>query len=115
LRGTIALALVLLVPAEIDGVDIVRALVYGIVLCSLLVEGLTISPLVRALRPPSEPTVLSPEAFTDSLASAVDSSPDLDTPEGSVRSERRRAASDAGTHGGVTWCSGWKKPRSNSP
>ncbi len=54
LRGTVALALVLLVPGTISGVGTVRALVYGVVLCSLLVEGLTVAPLVRAVRPPRE-------------------------------------------------------------
>jgi monovalent cation:H+ antiporter, CPA1 family len=74
LRGTIALALVLLVPPGVGGVVVVRALVYGVILCSLLIEGLTVAPLVHALRPPQE---VSAGHYTHSLGDAPLPSPPL--------------------------------------
>ena len=56
LRGTVALALLLTVPADIPGLPTLRALVYGTVLCSLLMEGMTIPLLVNRLRPPADLT-----------------------------------------------------------
>jgi len=49
LRGTIALALVLSVPATVSGQRTLQVLTFGVVLLSLLVQGLTMPPLVRKL------------------------------------------------------------------
>jgi monovalent cation:H+ antiporter, CPA1 family len=49
LRGTIALALVLSVPASVSGRQTLQVLTFGVVLLSLLVQGLTLPPLVRKL------------------------------------------------------------------
>jgi monovalent cation:H+ antiporter, CPA1 family len=49
LRGTIALALVLSVPASVSGQQTLQVLAFGVVLLSLLVQGLTMPPLVRRL------------------------------------------------------------------
>jgi CPA1 family monovalent cation:H+ antiporter len=49
LRGTIALALVLSVPATVAGRDTLLVVTFGVVLLSLLVQGLTIGPLVNRL------------------------------------------------------------------
>jgi len=49
LRGTIALALVLSVPASVSGRQTLQVLTFGVVLLSLLVQGLTLPPLVRRL------------------------------------------------------------------
>ncbi|MGO8683921.1 MAG: cation:proton antiporter [Thermoleophilia bacterium] len=49
LRGTIALALVLSVPATLVGRDTLLVVTFGVVLLSLLVQGLTIGPLVSRL------------------------------------------------------------------
>lgn len=54
LRGTVALALVLTVPADVPGLPTTQALVYGTVLCSLLINGMTIPLLVDRLRPPAD-------------------------------------------------------------
>ena len=54
LRGTLALALLLTVPADIPGLPTLQALVYGTVLCSLLIEGMTIPLLVDRLQPPAD-------------------------------------------------------------
>ena len=49
LRGTIALALVLSVPAAVSGRAVLEVLTFGVVLLSLLVQGLTMPPLTRRL------------------------------------------------------------------
>ena len=49
LRGTIALALVLSVPATVSGRAVLEVLTFGVVLLSLLVQGLTMPPLTRRL------------------------------------------------------------------
>ena len=49
LRGTIALALVLSVPADVAGRDTLVGLTFGVVLVSLLLQGLTMRPFVNAL------------------------------------------------------------------
>ena len=49
LRGTIALALVLSVPAAVSGQQTLQVLTFGVVLLSLVVQGLTLPPLVRKL------------------------------------------------------------------
>ena len=52
LRGTVALALVLSLPSDTPALATLRVLTFGVVLFSLLIEGLTIPPLVHALRLP---------------------------------------------------------------
>lgn len=54
LRGTVALALLLTLPADVPGLPTIQALVYGTVLCSLLIEGMTIPPLIDRLQPPAD-------------------------------------------------------------
>jgi CPA1 family monovalent cation:H+ antiporter len=54
LRGTVPLALLLTLPADIPGLTTIQALVFGTVLCSLLIEGMTIPPLVGRLQPPGD-------------------------------------------------------------
>ena len=49
LRGTIALALVLSVPTDVAGRDTLVVLTFGVVLVSLLLQGLTMRPFVNAL------------------------------------------------------------------
>ena len=49
LRGTITLALLFTVPLSIPGIATVRALTFGTVLCSLLVQGLLTPDLTRRL------------------------------------------------------------------
>ncbi|HEY5168700.1 MAG TPA: sodium:proton antiporter, partial [Thermoleophilia bacterium] len=49
LRGTIALALVLSVPATVSGRAALEVLTFGVVLISLLLQGLTMPPLTRRL------------------------------------------------------------------
>jgi CPA1 family monovalent cation:H+ antiporter len=50
LRGTVALALVLSVPLSVQGHSRLEVLVFGVVLLSLLVQGLTMHPLVARLK-----------------------------------------------------------------
>ena len=50
LRGTVALALVLSVPLSVQGRSRLEVLVFGVVLLSLLVQGLTMHPLVARLK-----------------------------------------------------------------
>ena len=56
LRGTVALALVLSLPSDTPHLATIRVLTFGVVLLSLLVEGLTMPALVGALhlRQPQE-------------------------------------------------------------
>jgi monovalent cation:H+ antiporter, CPA1 family len=49
LRATVPLALTLALPSDIPYRDLVSALVYGCVLGSLFIEGLTVAPLARRL------------------------------------------------------------------
>ncbi len=49
LRGTVALALVLSVPVALPGRDRLAVLTFGVVLLSLLVQGLTMRPLLARL------------------------------------------------------------------
>jgi CPA1 family monovalent cation:H+ antiporter len=49
LRGSVSIALALSVPATLEGRDEVIATVFGVVLFTLLVQGLTIQPLLKAL------------------------------------------------------------------
>ena len=49
LRGSVSIALALSVPATLAGRDEVIATVFGVVLFTLLVQGLTIQPLLKAL------------------------------------------------------------------
>lgn len=49
LRGTIALALVLSVPDDLEGRPTLQVLTFGVVLMSLVLQGLTIPPLARRL------------------------------------------------------------------
>ncbi|MDQ6885267.1 MAG: sodium:proton antiporter [Candidatus Dormibacteraeota bacterium] len=51
LRGAIAVALLLSLTQSGPEFDTVRALVYGVVLVSIIVQGLTIGPLARILLP----------------------------------------------------------------
>jgi CPA1 family monovalent cation:H+ antiporter len=51
LRGAIAVALLLSLTQVGPEFDAVRSLVYGVVLISILVQGLTIGPLTRILLP----------------------------------------------------------------
>ena len=50
LRGTIALALVLTVPADVPGRDTLQVVTFGVVLLSLVGQGLTMPWLVRRLK-----------------------------------------------------------------
>jgi CPA1 family monovalent cation:H+ antiporter len=49
LRGTIALALVLSVPDDLEGRATLQVLTFGVVLMSLVLQGLTMPPLARRL------------------------------------------------------------------
>jgi CPA1 family monovalent cation:H+ antiporter len=49
LRGAIAVALALSLTERSSAFDSIRALVYGVVLVSILVQGVTIGPLARLL------------------------------------------------------------------
>ena len=49
LRGTIAVALLLTVPKDFPGLKTVEAIVLGVIMASLLIEGTTVPPLVRRL------------------------------------------------------------------
>jgi CPA1 family monovalent cation:H+ antiporter len=49
LRGTVALALALSVPADTPGQERLVTLTFGVVLCSLLVQGLTMKPFAHAM------------------------------------------------------------------
>jgi CPA1 family monovalent cation:H+ antiporter len=49
LRGTVPLALLLTVPADVPGLPMIQALVLGTVMASLLVEGTTIPLVVKKL------------------------------------------------------------------
>jgi monovalent cation:H+ antiporter, CPA1 family len=49
LRGSVSIALALSVPATLEGRDELIAIVFGVVLFTLLVQGLTIQPLLKAL------------------------------------------------------------------
>ena len=49
LRGAVAVALVLSLPASLPQADTIRALVYGVVLGTIVVQGSTIVPLTRRL------------------------------------------------------------------
>ncbi len=49
LRGAVAVALVLSLPASVPQADTIRALVYGVVLTTIVVQGSTIVPLTRRL------------------------------------------------------------------
>lgn len=49
LRGSVAIALALSVPAELAGREAIIATVFGVVLFTLLVQGLTIKPLLKSL------------------------------------------------------------------
>jgi monovalent cation:H+ antiporter, CPA1 family len=49
LRGTIALALVLSVPDDLPGRSTLQVLTFGVVLMSLVLQGLTMPPLARRL------------------------------------------------------------------
>lgn len=56
LRGAVAVALVLSLPASLPQADTIRALVYGVVLGTIVVQGSTIVPLTRRLlRSPPAP------------------------------------------------------------
>ena len=54
LRGTVSLALLLTLPADVPGLPTIQALVYGTVLSSLLIEGMTIPALIDRLQPPAD-------------------------------------------------------------
>jgi CPA1 family monovalent cation:H+ antiporter len=54
LRGALALALVLIVSQRGGEFGTISALVYGVVLASILVQGTTIGPIARLLRLPTE-------------------------------------------------------------
>lgn len=58
LRGAVALAAALSLPADFPARDLLVAMVYGVVLFTLLAQGLTIAPLLRLLtsRDSAEPT-----------------------------------------------------------
>lgn len=49
LRGSVAIALALSVPAELAGRETIIATVFGVVLFTLLIQGLTIKPLLKQL------------------------------------------------------------------
>ena len=62
LRGAIAVALALSLTERSSAFDSVRALVYGVVLLSILVQGTTIGPLARLLLKDGDPDPQKPEA-----------------------------------------------------
>jgi CPA1 family monovalent cation:H+ antiporter len=49
MRGAVSLAAALALPASVPGRDLIVFLVYGVILVSLLLEGLTLEPLIRWL------------------------------------------------------------------
>jgi monovalent cation:H+ antiporter, CPA1 family len=49
LRGGVALAIALSLPAAVPGVSLIQALTFGVVLFTILIQGLTIDPLVARL------------------------------------------------------------------
>ena len=49
LKGSLSIALALSLPASFDGRDTVLLLTFSVVLFSLVVQGLTIKPLIRKL------------------------------------------------------------------
>lgn len=59
MRGVVALALVLSLDASNPTLARVRTLVYGVVLASILIQGLTIGPLTRRILPHAHPHALS--------------------------------------------------------
>jgi len=52
LRGGISVALALSIGPEVPGRDLLVAMTYVVVVFSILVQGLTIGPLVRRVVPP---------------------------------------------------------------
>jgi CPA1 family monovalent cation:H+ antiporter len=55
LRGSLSIALVLSIPLLVPDRPILVAMTFGIVVFSLLVQGLTISPLLDALKITDKP------------------------------------------------------------
>ena len=49
MRGAVSLAAALALPQSVPGRDLIVFLVYGVILVSLLLEGATLSPLIRLL------------------------------------------------------------------
>ena len=57
LRGSLSVAVALSIPAAIEGRDQIQILTFGVVLFSLVVQGLTMRPLLKVLgmvQPPAE-------------------------------------------------------------
>ena len=50
LRGALAMTLALSLPASVHSRELLIRLTFGVVLLTLLVQGLTLRPMVRALR-----------------------------------------------------------------
>jgi CPA1 family monovalent cation:H+ antiporter len=61
LRGAVAVALALSLTPTSSQFDTVRALVYGVVLVSILLQGSTIGPLARLLLREEQPAPPRPE------------------------------------------------------
>jgi len=53
MRGAIAIALALSLPTDDPQFGVVRALVYGVALVSIVVQGVTIGPLTKLLLRPA--------------------------------------------------------------
>jgi CPA1 family monovalent cation:H+ antiporter len=49
LRGALTLTLALALPADLPGYDLLVPMAFGVVLFTLVVQGLTLAPLLRAL------------------------------------------------------------------
>jgi CPA1 family monovalent cation:H+ antiporter len=49
MRGAVSLAAALALPAGFEGRDLIIFLVYAVILVTLLLQGLTLAPLIRAL------------------------------------------------------------------
>jgi CPA1 family monovalent cation:H+ antiporter len=62
LRGAIAVALALSLTERGSAFDSIRALVYGVVLLSILIQGTTIGPLARLLLKNGSDVPAEPEA-----------------------------------------------------
>jgi len=69
LRGSVALALALSIPASVANRDLIVATAFGVVLVSLVLQGLTMRPLVRSLglspRHPRPTNVPPPDTSQD--------------------------------------------------
>ncbi len=55
LRGALSMVLVLSLPADFPHRELLEAMTFGVVLLTILLQGLTMAPLLRAMRVVSEP------------------------------------------------------------